>query len=62
MAYLEPWYIRNSGIFSSQSTFRTLFHLRMNQVVGFHQQDVWKTLVEEWDFKKTFRSMTWIFT
>ena len=31
--------------------FRPMFHLSLNQVVGFYQQNVWKTPVEEWHFK-----------
>ena len=27
-----------------------MFHLRMNQVVGFYKQNVWKIPVEEWHF------------
>ena len=27
--------------------FRQMFQLRRNQVVGFYQQNVWKTPVEE---------------
>ena len=28
-----------------------MLHLRMNQVAGFYKQNVWKTPVEEWQFK-----------
>ena len=31
--------------------FRLMFHLCRNQVVGFYWQNVWKTHVEEWNFK-----------
>ena len=31
--------------------FRPMFHLRINQVVGFYYQNVWKTPVEEGHFK-----------
>ena len=27
------------------------FYLTHNQIVGFYQQNVWKTPVEGWDFK-----------
>ena len=35
---------------SSLTHFRPMFHLCRNQVVGFYQQNVWKTLLEEWNF------------
>ena len=31
--------------------FRLMFHLLINQVDGFYLQIVWKTPVEEWQFK-----------
>ena len=31
--------------------FWPMFHLWINQVVGFYLQNVWKTPVEEWHFK-----------
>ena len=39
-----------------------MFQLRINQVVGFYMQNVWKTPVEEWHFKERCRSSTCIFT
>ena len=31
--------------------FQPMFHLWIDQVVGFYYQNVWKTPVEEWCFK-----------
>ena len=31
--------------------FRPIFQIWINQVVGFYQQNVWKTPLEEWHFK-----------
>ena len=31
--------------------FRPMFHLCRNQKVGFYQENVWKTPVDEWHFK-----------
>ena len=33
-----------------------MFHLRINKLVGFYKQNVWKTPVEEWHFFKHFTS------
>ena len=33
------------------TNFRPMFHLSINQVVGFYQQIVWKRPVGEWHFK-----------
>ena len=45
---------------NSLTHFRPVFHLCRNQVIGFYEENVWKTLVEEWHFKERCRSMTWI--
>ena len=42
--------------------FQQMFVLCKNQVVDFYLQNVWKTPVEEWHFKKRCRSTTCIFT
>ena len=34
-----------------------MFHLRMNQVVGFYKQNVWKIPVEEWHAGRSLASL-----
>ena len=40
---------------------RPIFHLWRNQLSNFHQQNVWKTPAEEWNFMWRCRSMIRIF-
>ena len=56
---MNVWQFRRSEHATWDLThFRPMFHLWINQVVGFYWQNVWKTPVEEWHFKERYRSST----
>ena len=43
---------KSKTIFTHSLTyFQPVFPLRINQVVGFYRQNVWKTAAEEWHVK-----------